>query len=136
MKKYFIVLLLIILISPSIVFASWWNPISWFIKPAPIYTKNIIPPNPEVREITGKETSLRAYASGSFGTVVGCRASVYSGGRRRDPFRPREKKDQQQKRNVGGLAERDEGGSQNRVQVDSNNDVRPPRNRRRYCLPF
>jgi len=30
MKKYFLVILLIIFIVPSIAFASWWNPFSWF----------------------------------------------------------------------------------------------------------
>lgn len=29
MKKYFFALLLIVFITPSVVFASWWNPISW-----------------------------------------------------------------------------------------------------------
>jgi hypothetical protein len=32
MKKYFFFLLLMILIAPSIAFASWWNPFSWFKK--------------------------------------------------------------------------------------------------------
>jgi len=30
MKKYLLVLLLVIFIIPSIAFASWWNPFSWF----------------------------------------------------------------------------------------------------------
>ena len=30
MKKYLLVLLLIVFIIPSIAFASWWNPFSWF----------------------------------------------------------------------------------------------------------
>src|SRR6185369_2071206 len=30
MKKYFLVILLVIFITPSIAFASWWNPLSWF----------------------------------------------------------------------------------------------------------
>lgn len=32
MKKYFIPLFLIIFIAPSVAFASWWNPFSWFKK--------------------------------------------------------------------------------------------------------
>ena len=32
MKKYLLVLLLVIFIIPSIAFASWWNPLSWFKK--------------------------------------------------------------------------------------------------------
>lgn len=31
MKKYLIVLLLLVLIIPSVTFASWWNPLSWKI---------------------------------------------------------------------------------------------------------
>lgn len=58
MKKRFIVSLLIMFITPSIVFASWWNPISWFVKPAPIYTNDIVFLNPKIKELTGKETSL------------------------------------------------------------------------------
>lgn len=58
MKKYFMVLLLVIFITPSIVFASWWNPISWFVKSTPIYTNDVIITNPKVKELTGKETSL------------------------------------------------------------------------------
>lgn len=30
MKKYLLVLLLLILIAPSVALASWWNPFSWF----------------------------------------------------------------------------------------------------------
>jgi peptidoglycan hydrolase-like protein with peptidoglycan-binding domain len=30
MKKYFSILFFAVLIMPSVVFASWWNPISWF----------------------------------------------------------------------------------------------------------
>lgn len=29
MKKYLLVLLLVIFIIPSIAFASWWNPFTW-----------------------------------------------------------------------------------------------------------
>jgi hypothetical protein len=39
MKKYFklsIILLLVSFIIPQVVFASWWNPFSWFIKPQEI----------------------------------------------------------------------------------------------------
>src|ERR1035437_9042679 len=32
MKKYLLVLLLRVFIIPSILFASWWNPLSWFNK--------------------------------------------------------------------------------------------------------
>lgn len=45
-------------IAPSIVFASWWNPFSWFVKPAQIYTNDVVPTNPKIKELTGKETSL------------------------------------------------------------------------------
>ena len=31
MKKYFLVLSLIVVIIPSVAFASWWNPFSWSI---------------------------------------------------------------------------------------------------------
>ena len=31
MKKYFLSLLLLVLVVPSVVFASWWNPFSWQI---------------------------------------------------------------------------------------------------------
>jgi hypothetical protein len=31
MKKYLLVLFLVVLIVPSVVFASWWNPLSWKI---------------------------------------------------------------------------------------------------------
>ncbi len=30
MKKYLLVLLLAVFIVPSVAFASWWNPLSWF----------------------------------------------------------------------------------------------------------
>ena len=32
MKKYILVLFLVVFIIPSVVFASWWNPFSWFAK--------------------------------------------------------------------------------------------------------
>ena len=36
MKKYILVLLLVVFIIPSVVFASWWNPFSWFQKTEPV----------------------------------------------------------------------------------------------------
>src|SRR3989344_2833898 len=32
MKRYSLCLLLIVFIAPSVAFASWWNPFSWFKK--------------------------------------------------------------------------------------------------------
>ena len=36
MKKYILILFLIVFIIPSVVFASWWNPFTWFQKTAPV----------------------------------------------------------------------------------------------------
>lgn len=47
MKKYILVLFLVVFIIPSVVFASWWNPFSWFSKnikqPTAVQQVGIVP---------------------------------------------------------------------------------------------
>jgi len=63
MKKYILVILLIVFITPSVVFASWWNPFSWDIftfiskKYAPIQT-NVIKKENKPVEILPKQKNI------------------------------------------------------------------------------
>ena len=38
------ILSLIVFITPSIVFASWWNPLTWFQKPVPVVQQAPVQP--------------------------------------------------------------------------------------------
>ena len=42
MKKYLLILFLIVFIVPSFALASWWNPFSWFKKSTPVIKQELI----------------------------------------------------------------------------------------------
>ena len=55
MKKYFLALLLIILIAPSVAFASWWNPFSWNIFNHKTQTTTVVVPTDTTQNKSSEE---------------------------------------------------------------------------------
>lgn len=41
MKKYLVVFLLVMLVTPTLVFASWWNPFTWFKRKPKLPAENV-----------------------------------------------------------------------------------------------
>lgn len=67
MKKYFIILFLVLLVFvPSITFASWWNPVSWFVKPASVSSDDVVSTNSKIIKLIGKEKSLAVKLGDAF----------------------------------------------------------------------
>lgn len=59
MKKYLLVLFLIVFVVPSVTFASWWNPFTWFQKKVvqPTITQVVTPPNPFLKILTTSDST-------------------------------------------------------------------------------
>jgi len=72
MKKYIIVLLLLLFIIPSVSFASWWNPLTWF-------SSTTEPQIPVSTKVTKKKTPAKKPAVTGTGCAAGNLFSTTTG---------------------------------------------------------